>query len=129
PIEPLPGATIMLVPATGESLSRGSAQTSHVRFTISEDDGRFTIRDVEPGEYRLQAQSPLYGGAAYGQRRSDGPGTILTIKAGQRLSDLKVSMTPTGTIAGRITGRGGEPLAYATVQALKYGYQDGKRIL
>jgi hypothetical protein len=38
-------------------------------------------------------------------------------------------MTPTGTIAGRVTGRSGEPLAYAAVQALKYAYQDGKRIL
>lgn len=127
--EPLPGATVILTPAAVESLNRGSAQTSRIRSTVSEDDGRFMIPDVEPGDYRLQVQSPLYGGAAYGQRRSDGPGVVLTIKAGQRLSDLKISMMPTGTIAGRVTGRGGDPLAYATVQALKYGYQDGKRTL
>lgn len=120
--EPLPGATVILNPSN-------STQTSRIRFTTSEEDGRFTIRDIEPGEYRLQVQSPLYGGAAYGQRKPDGPGTILQIAAGQRLADLKVALMPTGTIAGRITGRNGEPLAYATVQALKYAYQEGKRVL
>jgi hypothetical protein len=126
--EPLPGATVILSLATANPTGRAASQTSRIPFTTTEDDGRFTIRDIEPGEYRLQVQSPLYGGAAYGQRRPDGPGTILRIGPGQRLSDLKVAMVPTGTIAGRVTGRNGEPLAYATVQALKSTYQDGKRI-
>ena len=120
--DPLSGAMVILNAAV-------STQTSRIRSAISEDDGRFTILDIEPGEYRLQVQSPLYGGAAYGQRKPDGSGAILTIAAGKRLSDLKISMVPTGTIAGRVTGRSGEPLAYATVQALKYAYQEGKRIL
>src|SRR5262245_44854472 len=102
--EPLSGAMVTLTPVI-------SAQSSRGRTTISEDDGRFAIRDVEPGEYRLQVQSPSFGSVAYGQRRPDGPGAILTIGAGQRLSDLKVAMTPTGTISGRITGNSGEPLA------------------
>jgi hypothetical protein len=127
--EPLPGATVMLTPAVGEVLGRGSPQNSRIRFTVSEDDGRFMIRDIEPGDYRLQVQSPLYGGASYGQRRPDGPGAVLTIAAGQRLAELKLSMAPTGTIAGRVTGQGGEPLAHATVQAMKYAYQDGNRTL
>lgn len=120
--EPLPGATVVLNPSD-------LSQTSRVRSVISEDDGRFTIQNVEPGDYRLQAQSTQYGRAAYGQRRPDGPGAILTIAAGQRRSDLKISMVPTGTIAGNITGLSGEPLAYASVKALKLAYQDGKRTL
>jgi len=120
--EPLPGATVILSPAA-------SSQASGIRSTITQDDGRFTFGDIEPGEYRLQAQSTRYGGAAYGQRKPNGPGAILTIAPGQRLSDIKVSMVPTGAIAGRITGRSGEPLAYANVQALRYSYQEGQRIL
>ena len=120
--EPLGGATVTLNPVV-------SAQTGRIRTAISENDGRFTLSDIEPGEYRLLVQSPRFGSAAYGQRKPDGPGAILTIGPGQRLVDLKVSMTPTGTIAGRITGRSGEPLAYASVQALKSMYQDGKRLL
>src|SRR6185436_2233085 len=97
--EPLPGATVILNPSTSESRGRGAAQNPRLRFAVSEDDGRFTIRDIEPGDYRLLVQSPLYGGVAYGQRRPDGPGAILTLKAGQSLSALTVSMAPTGTIA------------------------------
>jgi hypothetical protein len=121
-IGPLSGATVILNPVV-------STQTSRSRFTISEDDGRFTFQDIEPGEYRLQVQSPRYGSVSYGERKPSGPGAILKIAPGQRLSDLKITMAPTGTISGRIMGRSGEPLAYATVQALRYLYQDGKRIL
>ena len=120
--EPLPKATVILSPvATG--------QDARMRSAVTEDDGRFTIRDIEPGDYRLTAQNPRYGHAAYGQRKPGGPGTILSISAGQQISDLRLSMIPTGTIAGRVTGRSGEPLVYASVQAFKYAYQNGRRIL
>lgn len=120
--EPLSKATVILSPvATG--------QTVRMRSAVTEDDGRFTIRDIEPGDYRLTAQNPRYGHTAYGQRKPGGPGTILSISAGQQISDLRLSMIPTGTIAGRVTGRSGEPLVYAAVQAFKYVYQDGRKIL
>ena len=38
-------------------------------------------------------------------------------------------MVPTGAIAGRITGRNGEPVVRALVQASQYAYRDGKRLL
>ena len=38
-------------------------------------------------------------------------------------------MTPTGAIAGRVYDRYGDPVGNATVQALKYTYQDGRRVL
>jgi hypothetical protein len=104
-------------------------QNTRGRTAISQDDGRFAINDIEPGEYRLQVQSPRFGSSAYGQRKPNLPGAILNIAAGQRLSDLKISMSPTGTIAGRITGHNGEPIANANVQAMKYVYQEGKRVL
>jgi hypothetical protein len=121
-IEPLSGALVTLTPVA-------TSQSARTRTTTSEDDGRFTLNNIEPGEYRLQIQSARYGNAAYGQRKPNGPGAILNIAAGQRLGDLKVSMLPTGTIAGRITGTSGEPLASANVQALKYSYLEGRRIL
>ena len=123
--EPLGGAMVTLSPV---DMRWVSSQSSRIRTVVSEDDGRFAIRDIEPGEYRLQVRSPRFGSVAYGQRKPEGPGAILNIGPGQRLSDLRVSMTPTGTITGRITGSSGEPLAYASVQALKAVYQEGKRI-
>lgn len=134
--EPLPGATVTLSPAASNQAGAtvtlnpaASNSASRARTAISQDDGRFSLSDIEPGEYRLQVQSPRFGSAAYGQRKPNGPGAILTIAAGQRLSDLKISMVPTGTIAGRITGRNGEPIVNANVLAMKYLYQEGKRDL
>jgi 5-hydroxyisourate hydrolase-like protein (transthyretin family) len=121
--EPLPKATIILAPVAPGQNAR------LLRSAVTEEDGRFTVRDIEPGDYRLTVQTERYGHVAYGQRKPGGPGTILTITAGQRLSDLRVSMIPTGAITGRITGRDGEPLVYTTVQALKYAYRDGRKTL
>jgi hypothetical protein len=120
--EPLQGAIVVLNPIAASSVTLP-------RPTRSEEDGRFSITGIEPGQYRLQVQSAQYGVVEYGQRKPGGPGTVLAIAAGQRMTDLKIPMLPTGTISGRITGRSGEPLAYATVQALRYLYQNGKRIL
>jgi hypothetical protein len=119
---PLQGATVVLNPVV-------SAQAPAARITRSEDDGRFNIAGVEPGQYRLTVESAQYGAAQYGQRKPNGPGMILNIAAGQRIADVKIALLPTGTISGRITGRSGEPLPFATVQALRYLYQEGKRIL
>jgi len=135
--EPLSGATVILSPVASQAaLPAGvilspdvPSQNPRLLTAISEDDGRFTVNNIEPGDYRLEVQSPRYGGVAYGQRKPNGPGAILTIAPGQRLSDLKVSMVPTGAISGRVTGPGGEPVANANVQALKNVYLDGKRVL
>lgn len=117
--EPLPKATVLLSPVTPGLL----------RSTVTEEDGRFTLRDIEPGDYRLTVQSERYGHSAYGQRKPGGPGSILSVTPGQQLNDLRISMIPTGAIAGRITGRNGEPLVNAVVQAFKYGYQEGRKVL
>jgi hypothetical protein len=120
--DPLAGATVMLVAAT-----QGSAPRRH--SVMTEEDGRFAVREIPPGDYQLLVESPRYGTAAYGQRHPDGPGVVLSLPPGQRLSDLRFPMPATGVIAGRVSGRNGEPAVKATVQALKYTYQNGKRIL
>ena len=97
--------------------------------TISEDDGRFSLRDLPPGAYTLSVQSARYGSALYGQRRAGGPGSTLTVNAGQRLTDIRISMLPAGAIAGRIIGRNGEPVVRALVQAYQLSYRDGKKVL
>ena len=45
------------------------------------------------------------------------------------MTDVVVQLTAAGTIAGRVLDRDGEPLANVTVQAQKYSYRDGERVL
>ena len=120
--EPLAGARVTLLPATA---GKGLPPIS----VTSEDDGSFTIQNVAPGDYLLWAESVRYGIALYGQHRAGGPGTRVSVASGQRVTGIRISMIPTGAIAGRITLRNGEPAVQAIVQALELRYQDGKRIL
>jgi 5-hydroxyisourate hydrolase-like protein (transthyretin family) len=120
--EPLAAATVTLNPVK-------ATENARIPTATTEDDGRFTLRDIEPGDYRLTVQSPRYGTVLYGQRKPDGPAAILSIAADRRLPELRVSMFPTAAIAGRVSGRDGEPVVQANVQAMTYVYQEGRRIL
>jgi hypothetical protein len=120
---PLAGARVTLRPV-GIAIEQPTGPSA-----ISEDDGRFTVRGVPPGDYTLSVESQRYGAALYGQRRHNGPGTTLSLTAGQRLTNIRISMISKGAIAGRITGRNGEPVVQAMVQAFQYAYRDGKRAL
>jgi 5-hydroxyisourate hydrolase-like protein (transthyretin family) len=121
--DPLAGATVTLSPV------KPASDDPRIPTATTEDDGRFTIRDIEPGDYRLTVRSPRYGSVMYGQRKPDGPSAILSIAADRRLPELRVSMFPTAAIAGRVSGRDGEPVVHANVQAMTYVYQEGRRIL
>jgi 5-hydroxyisourate hydrolase-like protein (transthyretin family) len=121
--DPLAGATVTLSPV------KPSSENARIPTATTEDDGRFTIRDIEPGDYRLSVGSPRYGTVMYGQRKPDGPGAILSIAADRSIPDLRVSMFPTSAIAGRVIGRDGEPVVNANVQAMTYVYQEGKKTL
>src|SRR5262245_54192066 len=92
--------------------------------------GRFSFRNVPPGEYRLYAtRSSGYIPGEYGQRSPVGVGTPLTLAAGQVLSDVRLAMSPTGSISGRIVDGDGDPVVGARVNALRVAYQEGERIL
>lgn len=120
--EPLAGATVILAPANPDG------KTSR-RTVTSEEDGRFNLRDVAAGDYSLIVQNSRYGSALYGQRKSGGPGVILSVTPGRSISDIRISMVPTGAIAGRITGPSGEPMVNANVQALRFTYESGTKSL
>jgi hypothetical protein len=53
----------------------------------------------------------------------------LTISAGQKMSGVTLRMAPVSSISGRIVDEAGDPVAYAAVDVLRSGYQDGKRRL
>jgi carboxypeptidase family protein len=93
-------------------------------------DGKFVIENVPPGEYRLYATHPGgYVPGEYGQRTPTGRGVILELAGGEKKTDIQLSLTPTGSISGRVYDRDGEPAGRATVQALRPYYRDGRRAL
>jgi Carboxypeptidase regulatory-like domain/Polysaccharide lyase family 4, domain II len=96
---------------------------------ITDDSGRFVFNGVEPGQYRISVSRDGYVRQEYGQRSYTGPGTILNVGVGQRLTNIDFQMVPGGSISGRVFNEDGEPLADVQIQADIYQYQQGKRVL
>src|SRR5262245_19151178 len=99
-------------------------------MTITGSDGKFAFDDVDPAQYRLDARRTGYVRSEYGARSPNRPGLPITLTAGQRtMADVVVQIMAAGTIAGRVFDRDGETLANVNVEALKYSYSDGDRVL
>ena len=87
-------------------------------ITVATDtSGHFVIPGVDPGRYHLSASRLGYVTFEYGQRKPNGPGAIMTLRAGQEMKDLVFRMIPSAVIAGHITDEDGEPLPQVHVSA------------
>ena len=102
-----------------------SRQAPHV--TSTDSSGRFVLKEIEPGHYRLRVERSGYVRQKYSQRGANRAGTILTLEPGQSVRDIVLRLVPTGAITGRVYDEDGDPIAGARVQALRYGYERGRR--
>jgi protocatechuate 3,4-dioxygenase beta subunit len=94
---------------------------------VTNADGRFALKDIEPGPYRLNVTRVGFVADEYGRRKPDAPGAILTLHAGQDLKDLQFRLIPAGVISGKIYDDDGEPLPGVMVNAVRQVRSEGKR--
>jgi len=97
--------------------------------TVTNGDGRFELKGIDPGRYRLRVSRIGFVTQEYGQKKSDDPGAVLSLRPGQELKDLLFRLIPSGVIAGRILDDDGEALPSVNVTASREVYADGKRAL
>ena len=124
--EPVKNARLLLRP-TGASPNVSRSQTSYRAST--EEDGHFVLNNIEPGSYRLSAESVGFVSTEYGSRDRMGVGTILSLYAGERLQDVMFRLTPHAVIAGHVLNEQGEPIPLVQVQAMHYRYSMGRKLL
>lgn len=104
--------------------------TASIAPITTDDQGRFQIKDLDPGPYRLFAAHNGYTRQEYGQKLLNRPGTVLTLTTGQSMKDITFKLTPAGTVTGRIVDDQGDPLPGINVQVLRSTYDsNGKRTL
>jgi len=118
--------------ATGEPVRRASlvlrpASQTRTFTTVSDSQGRFSMKDLPPGSYRLSASRNGYVSGDFGAKRAAGTATPITLIAGQKKTGIEFKLTPHGVIAGRLMDEFGEPVARATVSAIRYGYSQGRK--
>jgi hypothetical protein len=77
----------------------------------TDQNGRYRFDALEPGRYRVSVQKP-------GFATMPGPGLPeATLKAGERTSDLNLTIQRGAAIVGRVLDENGEPIANANVMA------------
>jgi hypothetical protein len=108
---------------------RSVEDQTHAYAATTDADGRFTLKNVEPGRYRLTVTRNGFVDQEYGQKTPNDPGSILTLAPGREAKDLLFRLIPWSVIAGRIRNEDGEPLPWANVTALREAYTEGKRKL
>lgn len=90
--------------------------------TVTDANGRFTIKDVPPGKYDIGAGREGFSGDF-----SSGPveGVITEVEPG-RSADIVVPLVPGATITGRVKSGAGKALPNVNVTAYLIQYQNGK---
>lgn len=102
---PVRGATVALTPSSGQP----------PLHTVTDDEGRFTVRDLEPGYYRIGASKPGLLAAEYGATGPGRPGVSVAISAGV-VENVTLQMTRGAAVSGTVYDHAGRPLPRAAVR-------------
>jgi protocatechuate 3,4-dioxygenase beta subunit len=131
--EPIVKARVILSPAgTYFGMSAGRDQEAarpRPAPVVTDSQGHFKIENAEPGTYTLAATRRGFVPARFSGERPSGGAQLLTLKSGERLSDLTISMTQAGVISGRVFEADGEVAVRVRVEALMSGTMQGKQQL
>src|SRR5215831_3911063 len=119
--EPLSKA-VVTISAVNAGRNQGYTATTTV-------EGKFAFQNLDPGQYRLSATRSGFIRMEFGARSPNRPGLPITINPGQALTNIVLQIMPAGVISGRVFDRDGETMANVTVEALKYSYQEGQRVM
>jgi beta-lactamase regulating signal transducer with metallopeptidase domain len=99
------------------------------RFTaISDNNGRFTIRNVLAGDYFVQPAREGFFDPALGIGGPRGPRLGISVKAGMT-TETTVDLVSGGVMSGRVVDANGQPIQDAIVDALAMTYQNGYPVL
>ena len=112
------------------ALVRASSQDLPQGRSISTDaDGRWQLKALPAGSYRIGVSKGGYVDIAYGQLRPFEGGKVLEVADGQVIDKLDVSLPRAGVITGRVFDEFGEPITGARVSPMRYRYISGQRRL
>lgn len=86
-----------------------------VRSTSTDAGGYYEFVELPAGRYTVRADKAGFVSMAYGERQPQSGGRLLTVRDGQQLTRVDVSLRRGGAIAGRVLDEFGEPVSDATV--------------
>jgi len=97
---------------------------------VTERDGKFAFKDLDPGQYRLRVVRNGYASQEYGQRTATTAGIPITLTEGQQLKDINFKLISAGVVTGRVRDSNGEPVGRVQVSLMRSIYSfNGQRTL
>jgi protocatechuate 3,4-dioxygenase beta subunit len=113
--------------ATGEPLKKvdvtltaESPDKQHrPQSVVTDAAGHFSIDHIPPGRYEMAISRDGYLPQRYAQENGQGPGAVLSLGAGQRMTDLIFKLQKTAVITGRVVDEDGEPMIRVPVEVLR----------
>lgn len=106
-----------------------SPEARESRVAATDAQGRFEVKELPAGRYTINASKAGFVTLQYGQRRPSESGTPIELGNGQALDKLTIALPRGSVLGGRITDEFGEPVANASVIAMRYSYAGGGRRL
>ena len=108
----------------GETLAEAMSHAA-----VTDANGRFTLRKVAGGEYRILAQAEGYFKPADDTPSTTIVGQDIYVFEGQQISGLIFELIPGAIISGRVQDLNGERVPLAPVEALQATYVGGRMTL
>jgi hypothetical protein len=87
--------------------------------TLTENNGRFIIRDIAPGRYAIHASGNGYMQQAPEKGKGNTQVRILDLTPGKNVSGMAFRLVPPGVITGTVYDEDGDPVTLAQVKALR----------
>jgi protocatechuate 3,4-dioxygenase beta subunit len=122
---------------TGEPLKKAEVMLMRVdprnpqppARTATNAEGRFAMKAIEPGQYRLSVTRNGFVRTEYGARRPGSfmSGTTLSLSKGQTLDTIEFRLSPHSVITGRVLDEDGDPVMGASVQLVRPRYFQGRK--
>ncbi len=98
------------------------------RLATTDGEGRFQLRDLPAGEYRITVSKSGFVPLTYGQRRPFEASRPIELREGQHAT-ANMTLPRAAAITGRVYDESGEPIADVPVQALRLRTAEGRRRL
>jgi Carboxypeptidase regulatory-like domain len=119
--------------ATGAPIRRAevtaTADGSYARRTLTDADGRYSFRELPVTRYRLACAKAGFVTVDLGQRGPFTLGREIEIVDAQTVRVTDVRLVRGAAISGRVVDESGEPVARVLVEAVRWGYARGQRVL
>jgi hypothetical protein len=119
--DPIAGArvTISRVQTTPPPIG---APVAPIPAVNTDSQGKFVLKDVEPGQYRLQVAKNGYARAEYGEPIVGAQGRPLAVALDEAVKGVVIHLTPGGNVSGRVRDLSGQPVVGVPVMLMKIAY-------